>query len=159
MKFKLPSFLFFIVKLGRYSICVCLGNFAWVYYLRLCVLFNRLIGRRLVAGVYFQGSLAVIPFTFVIAGLLCPIISSFLPQYQFIEVGLNIFVTGCLFIAHTFSFSLSSLLHLTAFHFGNCDRKSILSGVGVKNNRLSENIRDKLCKILRICAPALHLKF
>ena len=35
--------------------------------LQLCVLFNRLIGRRLVPGVYFQGSLAVIPFTFVIA--------------------------------------------------------------------------------------------
>ena len=61
------------------------------------MLFNRLIGRRLVAGVYFQGSLAVIPFTFVIAGLLRPIILYFLPQYQFIEVGLNIFVGGCLF--------------------------------------------------------------
>ena len=38
---------------------------------------------------------------------------------------------------------------LTAFHFDNCDGKSILGGVGVKNNRLSENIRDKLCKISR----------
>ena len=123
------------------------------------MLFNRLIGRRLVAGVYFQGSLAVIPFTFVIAGLLRPIIFYFLPQYQFMEVGLNIFVGGCLLMAYTFWFTLSSPLHLTAFHLGNCDRKSILSGVGVKNNRLSENIRDKLCKILRIGAPALPLKF
>ena len=38
---------------------------------------------------------------------------------------------------------------LTAFHFDNCDGKSILGGGGVKNNRLSENIRDKLCKISR----------
>ena len=64
---------------------ICLGNFAGVYYPQLCVLFNRLIGCRLAVGVCFQASLAVIPFTFVIAHLLRPIISYFLPQYQHFE--------------------------------------------------------------------------
>ena len=63
------------------------------------------------------------------------------------------------FLYFIFHFVFTLFPCLTAFHFDNCDGKSIQGGVGVKNNRLSANIRDKLCKISRICAAALLVKF
>ena len=102
--------------------CVCGRGLSLEFITSAVCAFQSTNRPQVAAGVYFQGSLAVIPFTFVIAKLLGPII--FFPRQRAFIFILSIYCEYMLvFMEHVALFPP----HLTAFHAkDNCNRKSIL---------------------------------